>query len=111
MTAFAAGFVQAELAEVEVQRQTGLTEEQWRATTVPYVKQLLASGDYPYLERVIAEAEDFPDPDSVFERRLGRILGGLALSLESRTSTISESAGRRTQNSATPPTLEHRRGS
>lgn len=39
---------------------------------------VLASGEYPYLERIVREAEDFPDPDEVFERQLGYVPDGLA---------------------------------
>jgi AcrR family transcriptional regulator len=83
--AFAVGFVQAELAEEEAQRRTGLTEEQWRARMAPYIRQLIASGRYPYFERIVIEAEDFPDIDATFERRLSYVLDGLAANLERRT--------------------------
>jgi AcrR family transcriptional regulator len=79
--AFVIGFVQAELAEVEAQRRTGLTQEQWRARVAPYVGQLVASGRYRFFERIVVEAEDFPDADATFERRLGYVLDGLAASL------------------------------
>ncbi|GAA1861074.1 hypothetical protein GCM10009836_46520 [Pseudonocardia ailaonensis] len=46
--------------------------------TGPYIAQLLEEGRYPYFRRLIVEAEDFPDPDVVFERRLGMVLDGLA---------------------------------
>jgi hypothetical protein len=57
--AFVVGFVQAELAEEEARRRTGLTEEQ-------------------------REAEDFPDVDATFERRLALVLDRLAASVERR---------------------------
>jgi hypothetical protein len=59
VNAFVIGFVQAELAETEARRRTGLTEEQWRARMAPYIRQLIATGRYPYLERIVMEAEDF----------------------------------------------------
>ena len=58
--AFVVGFVQAELAEEEARRRTGLTEEQWRARMAPYIRQLMGTGRYPFLERIVREAEDFP---------------------------------------------------
>jgi AcrR family transcriptional regulator len=82
VNAFVIGFVQAELAEEEAQRRTGLTEEQWRARMEPYIRQLFASGRYPFLERIVVEAEDFPDVDATFERRLALVLDGLAANLE-----------------------------
>jgi hypothetical protein len=40
--------------------------------------QLMQLGSYPNLERLILDAEDFPDPDVVFERRLAMVLDGVA---------------------------------
>lgn len=42
------------------------------------ITQLLQGGQLPYLQRLILEAEDLPDPDVVFERRLAMVLDGLA---------------------------------
>jgi AcrR family transcriptional regulator len=81
VNAFAVGYVQAELAEEEAQRRTGLTEEQWRARMGPYLLGLVQTGEYPYLEKVIVEAEDYPDVDATFERRLAHVLDGLAAGL------------------------------
>jgi AcrR family transcriptional regulator len=80
--AFVIGFVQAELAEAEARRRTGLTEEQWRARMAPYIRRLIATGHYPYLERIVMEADDFPDIDATFERRLALVLDGLAASID-----------------------------
>ena len=79
--AFVLGFVQAELTDREAQRTTGLTEHEWRARMAPYVKSLIATGRYPSLDRIVRDAEDFPDPDEQFERRLGYVLDGLAAGL------------------------------
>ena len=75
---FTQGFVQAELAESEARRRTGLDEAAWRERIAPYLSRLLAEGRHPYMERIIREADDFPEPDSVFERRLAMVLDGLA---------------------------------
>jgi AcrR family transcriptional regulator len=80
--AFVVGFVQAELAEAEARRRTGLTEEQWRARMAPYIRQLIATGRYPYLERIVREAGDFPNIDATFERRLALVLDGLATGIQ-----------------------------
>lgn len=84
VNAFVAGVVQAELAEQEARRRTGLTEAEWRQTMAPYLARVIATGNHPYLERIIVEAEDFPDPDQVFERRLRLVIEGLAGQLERR---------------------------
>jgi AcrR family transcriptional regulator len=92
VSAFVAGFVQTELAEAEARRRTNLTEEQWRARMAPYIRDLVATGRYPFLERIVVEAEDYPDVDATFERRLSLVLDGLAVDL-----------GRRTQPPQPPP--------
>jgi hypothetical protein len=48
----------------------------------PYLRQLIATGRYPFLERIVAEAEDFPDVDTTFERRLALVLDGLTANLK-----------------------------
>jgi AcrR family transcriptional regulator len=83
--AFTVGFVQAELAEVEAQRRTGQTEAEWRQSVTPIVLALIATGEFPYVERIVIEAEDFPDSDVTFQRRLGYILDGLAASIRPST--------------------------
>jgi hypothetical protein len=82
VNAFVIGFVQAELAEEKAQRRTGLSEAQWRARMTPYIRQLVATGRYPFLQRIVEEAEDFPDVEMTFERRLALVLDGLAANLE-----------------------------
>jgi AcrR family transcriptional regulator len=81
VSSFVIGVVQAELADQEARRRTGLTEQEWRARISPYVQRVIASGRYPHIERIVIEAEDFPDRDEVFERRLGFVLDGLAVRL------------------------------
>ena len=59
-------------------RRTGQSVAEFRLRMVPYLERVLAAGEHPWLERIIIEAEDFPDDDVVFERRLGYVLDGLA---------------------------------
>jgi hypothetical protein len=47
----------------------------------PMVRALIATGAFPYVERIVVEAEDFPDSESTFQRRLGYILAGLGTSV------------------------------
>jgi AcrR family transcriptional regulator len=79
--AFTRGFVAQELGEVEAQRRTGLDFAGYQRHTGPFITQLLQEGRLPYLRRLILEAEDLPDPDVVFERRLAMVLDGLAARL------------------------------
>ncbi|MEU0520586.1 TetR/AcrR family transcriptional regulator [Streptosporangium sp. NPDC006007] len=83
---FTQGFVQAELAEAEAQRRTGLDEDAWRDWMAPYLSRLLNEDQHPYLERIITEADNHPQQDTVFERRLEMVLDGLAASLPGRRS-------------------------
>lgn len=78
---FTSGFVHDELAVAKAQQRTGLDRAGWHRRMTPHVIELLSTGDHPYLARMILEAEDFPDPDTVFERRLGMVLDGLAAGL------------------------------
>jgi AcrR family transcriptional regulator len=71
------GAVSVELAEQEAQRRTGLTQEQWRASVGPYLREVIASGTYPQFARRVIEADDL-DPDQQFEFGLDCLLDGVA---------------------------------
>ncbi|WP_018656049.1 TetR/AcrR family transcriptional regulator [Actinomadura flavalba] len=75
---FTKGYVAQELGEAEARRRTGLDRDGYRRSTAPYLTELLASGRFPALRRVVVEADDHRDPDAVFERRLEMVLDGLA---------------------------------
>jgi AcrR family transcriptional regulator len=77
VSTFVDGYVQAELAEQHAVRRSELTQQQWRDRVRPYVMGLVESGKYPQFTRLVKDAEDFPDPDVTFERRLGYVLDGL----------------------------------
>lgn len=79
---FTTGFVQEELAERAAQARSGIDAEGWHEHTRGYVMELIESGEHPYFERFIREAEDFPDQDTVFERRLSMVLDGVAAGRE-----------------------------
>ncbi|MFC4942930.1 TetR/AcrR family transcriptional regulator [Pseudonocardia sp. GCM10023141] len=81
---FTRGFVQQELGEVEAQRRSGLDFAGYQRQAGPYIMQLLKDGRAPYLQRLIVEADDAPDPDVVFERRLAMVLDGLAVRIAAR---------------------------
>ena len=79
---FTRGYVVQELGAAESQQRTGLDLEAYQRQTGPFIMQLLQTGNTPYLKRLIMDAEDLPDPDVVFERRLAMVLDGLAAGLE-----------------------------
>ncbi len=71
------GAVADQLAEQDAQRRTGLTEEQWRESVGPYVRDIVKSGVYPHFARSVIEAEDL-DADRQFEFGLDCQLAGIA---------------------------------
>jgi len=76
---FVHGFAQNELGERELRRRTGTGEDEWRRAQVPYLRQIMESGKFPHVNRIIIEAEmPHADPDTVFARVLDRLLDGLA---------------------------------
>jgi hypothetical protein len=79
---FTRGFVEQELGELEAQRRTGLDFAGYQRQTGPFISQLLQGRELPYLKRVIVEAEDLPDPDVVFLRRLAMVLDGLTARID-----------------------------
>jgi hypothetical protein len=68
------------VAELEAQRSTGMTEDEWRCSVGSYVQQVVDSGRYPHFNRRILEADD-PDVESRFEFGLACLLTGLATAL------------------------------
>jgi AcrR family transcriptional regulator len=82
VNAFVVGFVVNELAEREwrypLADQSGPQARQWASVMVPYMQNIIESGQYPLVSRMVIDAEDFPDPDAVFGWQLDRVLDGLA---------------------------------
>lgn len=76
--AFVQGYVLEEIAERGAHRATGLTKSGVQQRQESRVREIAASGRYPQFVRVVTEAEDDPDVDRVFERRLHYVLDGLA---------------------------------
>ncbi|WP_067708615.1 TetR/AcrR family transcriptional regulator [Nocardia yamanashiensis] len=71
------GAVNQELAEIQVQQRTGLTEDQWRASVGPYVRAVIESGEYPHLAKRVLEAED-PGSAEQFAFGLACVLDGVS---------------------------------
>ncbi|OXM63645.1 MULTISPECIES: TetR/AcrR family transcriptional regulator [Amycolatopsis] len=74
------GAVSAELAELEAQRRTGMTENEWRDWVGAYVRQVIESGRYPHFTRRVLEADD-TDPATRFEFGLECVLTGIEAAL------------------------------
>jgi AcrR family transcriptional regulator len=69
------GAVAEELAEIEAQRRTGMTEIEWRQSIAPYVRSVLESGQHPSFKAVVVEAKDLTHEEQ-FEFGLARVLDG-----------------------------------
>ena len=82
------------MAEAETQRRTGMTEQEWRTSVGPYVRQIVHSGRYPQLARAIREAEDL-DHEQRFEFGLACVLDGIASRVGRRASSPLTATGRR----------------
>jgi AcrR family transcriptional regulator len=71
------GAVSRELADLEAQRRTGQSEDEWRASVAPYIREVVASGAYPHFARRVVEARD-PNILEQFTFGLDRILDGIS---------------------------------
>jgi AcrR family transcriptional regulator len=70
------GAVSRELAELETRRRTGQSEDEWRASVAPYIREVVESGAYPHFARRVVEARD-PSFTEQFTFGLERILDGI----------------------------------
>ena len=86
LDAFVRGRVLEELSEQEAVRRSGLDQEQWMQTQIPYIESLIESGRYPLLTRVVLAAQapqDLDRPKQGFDLGLERVLDGLATMIPS----------------------------
>jgi AcrR family transcriptional regulator len=84
LDAFIRGRTLEDLSEQEAVRRSGLDQEEWMQTQVPYIQSLIESGRYPLVTRVVLDARTPHDPDRLehgFELGLERVLDGLAMML------------------------------
>jgi len=95
LDAFVHGRAFEELSEQEAVRRSGLDQEQWMRTQLPYIESLIESGRYPLLTRVVLDARAPHDPDRLehgFDLGLERMLDGLATMVPA--STMSDRSAR-----------------
>jgi AcrR family transcriptional regulator len=84
LDAYVRGRALEELSEQEAVRRSGLDQEQWMQTQIPYIQSLIETGRYPLLTRVVFDARAPHNPDRLkhgFELGLERVLDGLATML------------------------------
>jgi AcrR family transcriptional regulator len=82
LDAFVRGRVLEELSEQEAVRRSGLDQEQWMESQIPYIEGLIESGRFPLLTRVVLDARAPHDPfrlEHGFDLGLERVLDGLAM--------------------------------
>jgi AcrR family transcriptional regulator len=75
--AYVDGFAQREAAAAEVRRRAGMTETEWQAALTAYFQQVLSSGQYPTLARIVSEDTDI-FTDASFDFGLECVLDGIA---------------------------------
>ncbi len=75
--AYVFGTVTQELAELQAQRRSGLTKEQWQASVGPYIREVIESGEYPQFARRVIEGEE-RTAEEVFAFGLACVLDGIA---------------------------------
>ncbi len=74
---FVTGFVAYETAEIETDRKHGLTPAKKRKLVRPYMTQILAGGEYPFLRGFLESGPGRPT-DEDFHEGLRAVLTGLA---------------------------------
>jgi AcrR family transcriptional regulator len=75
--AYVDGSAQHEVSPEEIRRRTGLAEAEWRATFAAYLQQILSSGQYPTVARLIVGNAEIT-ADATFEFGLDCVLDGIA---------------------------------
>ncbi|WP_437074542.1 TetR/AcrR family transcriptional regulator [Streptomyces sp. enrichment culture] len=84
------GAVQAELTERAAADESGVDRHAWRLRMEPYLTSLLATGEFPYLSKMV-QASEISEADDRFEKGLAIILDGV----EARFSAGAERDGSR----------------
>ncbi|MCP9619152.1 TetR/AcrR family transcriptional regulator [Nocardia otitidiscaviarum] len=77
VTAYVLGAAGQELAEMQAQRRSGLSEQQWREAVGPYLRGVIAEGAYPHFARRVIDARDSSAAER-FAFGLDCVLDGIA---------------------------------
>jgi AcrR family transcriptional regulator len=91
--AYVRGVALTEIAEAEVARRTGQSEDDYRRLVGPYIEEVFAAGQHPLMARFVHEADDRTDPDGVFRRGLERVLDGIAAGVAAAAPETGGAAG------------------
>lgn len=79
---FSSGMVRMEIDAMEAARETGLDDEQFWGSQIPFLEKAMESGEFPHLAQLSDEA--FGSEFDHFAWGLSRLLDGLATLVESR---------------------------
>ncbi|MEE3062454.1 MAG: TetR/AcrR family transcriptional regulator C-terminal domain-containing protein [Actinomycetota bacterium] len=78
--AYVTGALQSEHHELRSEQDSGLDESAWQVASWPYLRRMLATGNYPTLVRIVQEAKH-PPVETQFENGLNTVLAGVATQL------------------------------
>ena len=81
LNAYVVGALRAEVAERRAERESGLDKLAWQAADADHMAQVIATGRFPMVARVVTEASQ-PAPATVFDRGLGAVLAGVTSASE-----------------------------
>ncbi|MGK5628831.1 TetR/AcrR family transcriptional regulator [Streptomyces sp. URMC 123] len=89
VNAYVLGVIRHEIADRRAERASRLTEQQWQAAAGPYLNRVLASGAYPTLAHIVANAAQ-RDPAAAFDTGLDMLLEGIAAASRSGPGTTTQ---------------------
>jgi AcrR family transcriptional regulator len=78
--AYTIGAIRTEIADQRAETASGMDERQWQRSVGSYLAGVLATGRYPTLSKLVADA-GHPSPESVFDAGLDYVLAGVAARL------------------------------
>jgi AcrR family transcriptional regulator len=80
VNAYVIGAIRSEASELRAELQSGKSRTEWQTSTGPYIQRMIATGDFPMLDRVFRDAKH-PSFDVTFDKGLDCVLDGIAARL------------------------------
>lgn len=80
VSAYFIGAIRREIANLRAERATGLSKQDWQRASGPRVTELLATGRFPALTKVVHDSTDV-DPETSFTTGLDWVLDAVAAKL------------------------------
>ncbi|WP_424952626.1 TetR/AcrR family transcriptional regulator [Deinococcus sp.] len=77
VNAYVIGALHDEASELNAQAASGLSEHQWRRASELYIHQMIATGNFPHIARVINHAVHL-SPETIFDQGLDYIQAGIS---------------------------------